>query len=281
MFADDLNVFKKFPQHTSIHAVESDMSVTKAEVHRWGKRNRVTFDASKEHLVIIHPVSGRGDDFKFLGCLFDVFLKMDHAIDAVVSIARPKVNAMLRTRGLYASHATMIMQYKTHIWGITEYPNGAILHASNTALAKLDRLQHHYVNELHLTAEVAFLDHNFAPPSLRRQIGVLGFLHKRVLGNCHPEIASLLPFMDANGPWHNKQLYGHMDKCVTRWPLFLRSLFGMVQVYNRLPQVFIDIDNVSLFQRELTSVARAYCSNGNARWPSLYQSDAEVQRLVF
>ena len=102
-----------------------------------------------------------------------------------------------------------------------------------------------------------------------------------MLGLCHPEIVSLLPFIDAHETWHTKQLYGHMDKCVTRWPLFMKSLFGMVQVYNRLPQMFIDIDNVSLFQRELTSVARAYCRNGNDRWKSLFQSDGEVQRLVF
>ena len=34
MFADDLNVFKKFPQHTAAHVVESDMMTTKAEAHR-------------------------------------------------------------------------------------------------------------------------------------------------------------------------------------------------------------------------------------------------------
>ena len=63
---------------------------------------------------------------------------------------------------------TMLQQYKTHIWGGTEYANGAILHACDTVLSRIDRLQQHFLDELHLTAEVAFLDFNFAPATLRR-----------------------------------------------------------------------------------------------------------------
>ena len=54
-----------------------------------------------------------------------------------------------------------------------------------TELAKKERLQRHYVHELSLTEASAFLYYNFAPPTLRRDIGILGFLHKRVLGECH------------------------------------------------------------------------------------------------
>jgi len=89
----------------------------------------------------------------------------------------------------------MIAQYKTHIWGNTEYQNGAIFHAAASELAKLDRLQKHYVNALSITEESAFMSYNFAPPSLRRDIGILGFLHKRVLGKCHEAIRHMFPFM--------------------------------------------------------------------------------------
>ena len=41
---------------------------------------------------------------------------MQPAIDAIIAHVRPKINALLRTRGFY-DHANMFAQYKTHIWG--------------------------------------------------------------------------------------------------------------------------------------------------------------------
>ena len=32
--------------------------------HTWGQKNQVSFDASKEHLVVIHPRFALGDDFR-------------------------------------------------------------------------------------------------------------------------------------------------------------------------------------------------------------------------
>ena len=202
MFADDLNVFKQFSMNVTNEAVKADMQKTKVETHAWGHRNRVTFDPSKEHIVVIHPLDGEGDSFKLLGCWINVQLQMEEAIDSIVSHVRPKIKALLRTRGLY-NHSDMMNQYKSHVWGITEYQNGTIIHASSTALDKLERLQRHYVHELHLTKEVAFLDYNFAPPCLRRDIGILGFLHKRVLGKCHPSVQEFFPPAAPSAYWHD------------------------------------------------------------------------------
>ena len=47
-----------------------------ARTHEWGVRNQVEFDLSKEHLKILHPSRGVGDDFKMLGTLFDTALSM-------------------------------------------------------------------------------------------------------------------------------------------------------------------------------------------------------------
>ena len=90
------------------------MSAYKASVHRWDVRNRVTFDASKEHIIVIHPSHGVGDDFKLLGCIIDVRLTMEPEIDWIVSRARPKINALRRTRGTYRIF-DLIAQYKTYI----------------------------------------------------------------------------------------------------------------------------------------------------------------------
>ena len=67
-------------------------------------------------------------------------LKMEAAIDQIIARAKPKVAALLRTRGIYDMQ-NMIAQYKTHLWGITEYQNSVILHTSDTTLTKLEYLQ--------------------------------------------------------------------------------------------------------------------------------------------
>jgi hypothetical protein len=270
MFADDLNAFKSYAITVTPESIINDMQKTRTE-DRWGHRNRVTFDASKEHIVIIHPQQGSGDNFKLLGCLVDTKLSMQPAIDAIIAHVRPKINALLRTRGFY-DHANMFAQYKTHIWGYTEYHNGAIFHAASSELAKLDRLQKHYVHELSLTEESAFMYYNFAPPSLRRDIGILGFLHKRVLGECHNAIALMFPFIPVGLPWHNKQLDSHMYECTCRLGLFQRSVFSMVHVYNRLPQYVVDQDSVSKFQTELTKIAKHRCAHLSLPWRTTFTS---------
>ena len=110
-----------------------------------------------------------------------------------------------------------------------------------------------------MNEEAAFLDFNFAPPSLRRDIGILGMLHKRVLGLAHPIFDRLLPFHceshGASTGSHTKQLYGHILQADFQLHLHNRSIFGMVHIYNRLSQEIIDSETVAFFQSKLTKLA--------------------------
>jgi len=120
-----------------------------------------------------------------------------------------------------------------------EIHNGAIFHAATTHLNKIDSLQRHFLHELDISEEDAFLNYNFAPPSLRRDIGILGLLHKRVLGKAHPVYQKLLPFHSEvfgslNPAQYRFQLYGHSREVSRQHNLFDRSIFAMVYVYNRL-----------------------------------------------
>ena len=152
-----------------------------------------------------------------------------------------------------------------------EYHSGAIFHASDTLLERFDSAQCGFLQEIEVTPETSFLEHNFAPPRLRRNIGMLGFLYKRVLGKSHPNIQKLLPFhADVFGSLrpgeHDKQLYGHILEVQQQHSLHRRSVFGMVDVYNRLPQHVVYYPTVSLFQRHLTLEARKLCQDGNTTW---------------
>ena len=117
----------------------------------------------------------------------------------------------------------------------------------------------------------AFLEFNFAPPTFRRNIGVLGLLHKRGLGKTHPVYQQLLPFRrDAVGSLHpnghDKQLYGQWLDITFQAHLHANSIFGMVDIYNLLPQDVVDCQSVSLFQRQLTFMVRDRCRGGATDW---------------
>ena len=90
VFADDLNVFKKFSRDVDDNEVLEDMRKCWENVHKWGRVNRVAFDPDKEHLVVLHPISGMGDPFKLLGSMEDCKPVMQHAIDKVCLKRDPK-----------------------------------------------------------------------------------------------------------------------------------------------------------------------------------------------
>ena len=105
--------------------------------------------------------------------MIDVDLRMHSAVDQVLGKIRPKITAILRTRGYYST-PDLILQFKTHIWGLIEVNIGGYFHAAASLLDKFDGAQNHFLRELGLSPAQAFLEFNFAPPSLRRHIGVLG-----------------------------------------------------------------------------------------------------------
>ena len=147
---------------------------------------------------------------------------------------------------------------------------GAYFHASTTLLEKVDQVQRSFVHKLGLTEQEAFLNFNFAPSSLRRNIAVLGLLHKRVLGQCHPTFERLLPYAEQSIDFrtfaHSKQLYGHRLEATHHRSLFSKSIFKMVDIYNNLPQHVVDVDKVTKFQHLLTEKARVRCRQGMPFW---------------
>ena len=270
VFADDLNVFHEFDRFTSVPDIMTELSDCRRRVHSWGVTNRVSFDPAKEHLVVIHPSQSHGEPFKLLGLMMDLDLRMHSAIDQLLSKIRAKSTAILRTRAYYST-PELINQYKTHIWGLVEVHCGGYFHAAFSSLDKIDQVQRNFLNKLGVSEEEAFLNHNFAPSSLRRNIAILGLLHKRVLGQCHRSFDILLPwysqrFETARGFGHNKQLYGHWCEADKHSALFDRSIFLMVDIYNNLPQYVVDASTVSNFQSFLTEMARKRCQLGNASW---------------
>ena len=141
---------------------------------------------------------------------------------------------------------------------------GGYFHAATSLLDKVDQVQKNFLHKLEVSDASAFLDFNFAPTVLRRTIGILGLLHKRVLGECNRSFETLLPwysqrFDTPRGFGHNKQLYGHWLEAGEHRALYDRSIFAMVDIYNNLPQSVIDAKSVSTFQSLLTEKVKEWC----------------------
>ena len=120
---------------------------------------------------------------------------------------------------------------------------------------------------MNIIPECASLHFNFAPTYLRRDIGILGFIHKRVLEKCHQKIYDFLPMREAD-QWdkHSKPIDVNLNEIIARQNMFHRSIFGSVLIYNRLSQNIIDEKSVATFQSKLTLIAKARCAAGDPTW---------------
>ena len=140
--------------------------------------------------------------FRLLGPIIDEKLLMHGCIDKLYRKAKPKARVLLRCRRYY-SIGDMPLPFKSHVRIQIECCNGAIYHASPSQLTWLDTIQTSFLRHLELEERQAFLDHNVAPMSLRRDIRLLGVLWKVGHGKTHPDFEDLFPNV------HWRTTHGH------------------------------------------------------------------------
>ena len=148
--------------------------------------------------------------------------------------------------------------YKTHLLPFLEFATPAVYHASTTTLAAVDRVQARFLREVELTAEDALLQYHLAPLCARRDMAMLGVIHRTTLGKGPPHFREWFhqETKPAHGyntrhqaSKHNRQLHDYVDGSHTE--LLRNSALGLVRVYNRLPQHVVDATTVASFQRLL------------------------------
>jgi len=272
-----LSLFKIFCETVTNDTIMKDLEASQQEAHKWGADNQVVFDRSKEEFVILHRSGGSGNDFRLLGPWIDNKLLMHTAVNKIMAKAKPKTRALLRTQAYYCT-AQLIQQFKTHVWPLLESATGAVYHAAASTLHSLDQCQNSFVRSLGMSPETAFLDHNLMPLNTRRDIAMLGFLHNCARASAHTSLCGLFPLAPA-GPTHHhatrlqthRHSYQLVDRCQGRQSEMLaRSVFGLVRVYNLLPQSLVDEQDVSRFQKMLTKTVRAECEIKAPRWIYIY-----------
>ena len=80
------------------------------------------------------------------------------------------------------------------MWGLVEYHCGGYFHAATSLLNRVDQVQSNFFVKLGISEQQTCLDFNLAPNVLRRDVAILGLLHKRVLGQSHHTFEKFLPF---------------------------------------------------------------------------------------
>ena len=103
-------------------------------------------------------------------------------------------------------------------------------------MSKLDRVYLNFLLELGVEQSDALMNFDFTF-FFKGNIGILGMIHKRMLGRCHPVFQKLLPFKSelddehAVGP-HDKQLSNHFNMLYIPDPY--SAWWPFIIVYHRM-----------------------------------------------
>ena len=173
----------------------------------------------------------------------------------------------------------MVTLYKSHVLPYVEFSTPAIYHASNCTLSGVDRVLKRFVKAGGLTAEDALTVYNLAPLSSRRDMAMLGLIHRTVLkmGPCHFQEWFYLDTTEQHNHntrlrsgRHTKQLHDYIDG--TQSVMLKHSVLGLVLVYNKLPQHVVDAPTVSKFQKMLQHELKCKADKRVHNWANLYSS---------
>ena len=164
-------------------------------------------------------------------------------------------------------------QYKSHVLPTLEFCIPAVYHCTATVLDQVDRVQRRFLREVGLTEEQALNHHNLAPLQTRRDMAMLGLIHRTVLNEGPPQFQQWF-FPDTRPKHsyntklqeskHNKQLSSYLTGRYTE--LLRRSPLGLVEVYNKLQQEVVNKTSVKAFQTELQNLVKREEVKGNGNW---------------
>ena len=76
----------------------------------------------------------------------------------------------------------LIGHCKSHVLSVMEYRTPAIYHESTTSLRPVDQILRSFLRQLGVSGMAALVHFNLAPLSSRRDIPMLGLIHRTLLG---------------------------------------------------------------------------------------------------
>ena len=235
-----------------------ELEACQAELHTWGAANAVKFDAIKESFHIVSRTSPYGEPFKILGIMFDAKLLMHEAIRGTTTEATWRLRTLLKTRRFH-DVKNIIVLFKQHVLSFIESRTPGIAHAATTVLQPLDNVLKRFLREIGVTENEALLVFALAPLSTRRDIAMLGIIHRAVLRSGPPSLQQLFNLGEAprrigGRTWHSRYLEDPYSPLMRDY--IDNSVLGHVWVYNLLPERVVEASSVAAFQKGCQSLLR-------------------------
>ena len=177
---------------------------------------------------------------------------------------------------------SLVSLYKAQVLPTLEFPTPAVYHCTATTLDELDRVQKRFLKTVGLTNEEALLRYNLAPLQTRRDLAMLGLIHRTTLGQGAEHFQKWF-FLDTRPGHlyatrhqekkHDKQLWDYLDG--NHSELLRRSAFGLTHTYNSLPQSAVNSTTVRAFQRFLQKDLKEKVKSSYDNWENYYNSRKE------
>ena len=142
------------------------------------------------------------------------------------------------------------------------------------------------LEEVGISPAEALVDFNLGPLNTRRDIAMMGLLHRIVHGAAPKELTELfrpvavLPFprcLRNPGLVHTRLLDDPIDG--THSSMMGRSIIGLIYSFNMLPQKIVDM-KLNGFQTALPNAAQQAITTQIACWNSLLRSGARTLSLA-
>ena len=232
---------------------------------------------------VISRQDPHGDNFKILGIEFDCKLLMHSAVRQTADSASWKLRSVMRSSRFF-THSDIILHYKSHILSFVEYRTAGIYHACTSVLQVLDSVQTSFLRELSVSEVEALVYFNLAPLQSRRDMAMLGIIHRSVIGKGPDHFSHFFVREEALIRHGTRRSRRRHDKQLKdpRGPRFSeqlrRSALGLVAIYNLLPQEIVDAPFVSVFQSLLQSMLKDFAVSAVPDWQDLFSPRVPIYR---
>ena len=129
--------------------------------------------------------------------------------------------------------------YKSHLLSFLEYRPPAIYHAKREALGRLDSVQDRFLREAGIDDITALMKFNLAPLATRRDIAMLGLIHRTVLKKGPLHFRDQFQRETSPPPGVTRHHCRHLvdPRLSHQGRVIGRSALGLAAVYNLLPPI--------------------------------------------
>ena len=102
-----------------------------------------------------------------------------------------RFRSLLRTKRFFRD-SELVGLFKAHILSFVEYRTAGIYHAASSTLASLDKVLSSFLRKVNVSDKDALFVFKLAPLNSRRDMSMLGVIHKVLLGEGPPQLRSFI-----------------------------------------------------------------------------------------